>query len=549
MKISRSIQILLITLFILNTVDVFSQVPVGLKYDINGEPFNGYYDPLTYSPKNKLSINLKTGLFERGSYYDKSNNKIGGYIRFENDRIWFKQTLSDLKRIIMPEEINSFVLGVDSFFVITDFYFKRKLKSKPEFVQFLSRINEVTFVKHYHFSSAAGQQYGGRPAIIESVLARNKKDSVWDNFFKDKFEINVAKYLDVPEEITRKIDSGKLTESSISSIVKIAEYFKKYNAKDTIYFDAYWQEISAQKLAKYSAVITEKKGSHWTLNYFNKEVRIYTITYGSFSPNIKVGSFFSYYSNGEKRQEIIYVDNKPIEFKTYTKKGALQTQYKYEQTVDKITDITKVYHDYIFAGDSIGNNLLDSSKITHQVVSDESSEVTYHRSFFMDRIIGAYWDLNGKKIHQVTNPNFDLKIKPLIRKLNYFLSDVKFNGALAENAQGIVLVAVIVNEKGFVFKSTILNKLHPELDVIVNDFVKEYLSPGGDESHRFKPLRKDGVKESFEFVIPIAFGINKFYRAPIYYNHFFNMNMHMMHNMNHMNNIVLPPTPRFPVGF
>lgn len=542
-------RIVFVFLFLLIVSDVLAQIPVGHKFDINGIPFNGFYDRLSYSPKNKLSISLKSGDFEPGHYYDLKNNKVRGYIKYENDKIWYKKTRSELKTMIKPEDLKSLVLGADSFFVISNFYFKRRLKDKPEFVQFLTEINGVTFVQHYHFSSAAGQQYGGRAPIIKSVLARNENDSVWDNFFKEKFKLNVEKYLVIPEEITKNIESQKSKSSDMPAIIKAAEYLKKYKSKESIYFNKFLQETNVEEKDGYSAVIVDIKEGHWVLDYYKDGVKLYRVSYSSFSPNIKDGPMLCFYSNGTIRQEIQYVSNIPKQFKVYNNKGLLLNQYNHEELTDRVSDITRITNQYVHIGDSNGVNMKDTSKIVDQILFDEKMKTKYTRSFFVDRIFESRWVLNGKKIYQVTNPNFDLKIQPLVRKLNYYLSDLKFDRALSVNAEGIILVTVVANEKGYIIKSEILNKLHPELDKTISDFVEEYLSPSGDESHRFKPLRINGKKECVEFVIPFEFSVNRFYRNSVQFNYYHNMNWFMMHNIHNMNNLALPPTPKIPIGF
>jgi hypothetical protein len=112
----------------------YSQIPVGLKYDCNGYAFNGYYDPLTYSPDKKISIVHNSDSYEVGYYYDSVGNKINGLIKFENEKIFFKKGNAEFRDKIKPEQIKNFVIGVDSFFVISNFYYKNRKMTDPEFV-------------------------------------------------------------------------------------------------------------------------------------------------------------------------------------------------------------------------------------------------------------------------------------------------------------------------------------------------------------------------------------------------------------------------------
>ncbi|RLD59903.1 MAG: hypothetical protein DRJ05_05685, partial [Bacteroidetes bacterium] len=149
-------------IFLLIIGVAYPQVPVGLKFDINGKPFNGYFDPFTYAPEKELRIVHNSDSYEVGYYYDHGA-KIHGQIMFENKKIWFKKNKDDIKDKITPDEIKSFVIGVDSFFVIKNFQYNGKLKTKPEFVQYITEIYGDVFVKHYRFSSNIGMQYGSTP--------------------------------------------------------------------------------------------------------------------------------------------------------------------------------------------------------------------------------------------------------------------------------------------------------------------------------------------------------------------------------------------------
>jgi hypothetical protein len=127
----------------------FTQIPIGLKIDCSGYAFNGYFDPLTYSPENKITKVHNSDSYEIGYYFDNQGNKIEGLIKFENDQIFFKKFANEPLEKLRPDFIKNFVIGVDSFFAITNFYYKNKLKTKPEYVQYITEFNGLTFVKHY----------------------------------------------------------------------------------------------------------------------------------------------------------------------------------------------------------------------------------------------------------------------------------------------------------------------------------------------------------------------------------------------------------------
>lgn len=88
----------------------------------------------------------------------------------------------------------------------------------------------------------------------------------------------------------------------------------------------------------------------------------------------------------------------------------------------------------------------------------------------------------------------------------------------------------------------ILNKIHPQLDSMIHEFLL------GDESipnmtlNKFKPYKHNKKKQFCEFILPFEFSILRFYRKPTryYFNHF--------NHFNHFNTgpkFTPPPTPTF----
>ncbi|NBC82908.1 MAG: hypothetical protein GVY19_05950 [Bacteroidetes bacterium] len=94
-------------------------------------------------------------------------------------------------------------------------------------------------------------------------------------------------------------------------------------------------------------------------------------------------------------------------------------------------------------------------------------------------------------------------------------------------------------------KGTVLNKLHPELDTIVHDFISNRLLEGAEYRYRHKPYKVERDKKCCEVVIPFEFSIKRFYRKPVNYYHFHHFQHHMMHQ--HM--IHHAPPTRGPGGF
>lgn len=526
----------------------FSQIPIGQKYDINGTPLNGYIDPLVYAPDKKISYTHYSDSYEQGYYYDRMGKRNVGLIKYQNKKIFFKKDDFDYKLKITPEEIDHLVIGIDSFFVITDFYYKNRIKDKPEFVQYITEFNGYTFVKHYHFASELGKEYGMQAPILETYLVKANDSTVWDNFPNNRhFKKRALKYFQHIPYLKDKISSGAYKFKDILSIIKMAEYYEKYNNSETIYFDKYWQELRNVDKAKYSAKITNKTDSIWTFEYFdNEKNKLFEANYSSFYPNIKEGYFTSYHPNDSIRQIALYQKNKPKEVRTFNKQGDLKTHYQYIKRKNEYSEPATVII-YLTINDSLGNNIIrdeDKSTLESYNISDGHT----YTSIFKNAELSTYYRLMNKDtVFQIISSEYKLKIKSLHDKFNNYMANKNYDGALNVNAQGVTLVSLIVNSKGYTIDAKILNPTHPALDSLINDFLEtRFLGGLKHRFIRFKKFKNKKVNRYFELVIPIEFNINRFYRQPVnyfYYNHFDHFNMH---NSIHT---IPPPSFTMPSGF
>ncbi|MEN8137591.1 MAG: hypothetical protein ABFR62_04085 [Bacteroidota bacterium] len=523
---------------------VYSQVQVGLKFDINGVPFNGYFDPLSYSPKKNLTVIHRSDSYEVGYYYDSFEQKKEGLIKFENDKIYFKKYDLDSRDKIKPSEIESFVIGVDSFFVVSNFYYKNKIKTEPEFVKYITEFNDFTFAKHYHFTSGLGQAYAMRPPIIETFLVKEKGGTVWVNFQDNNiFKERALKYFGHIPYLEEKITSGSYTSKDMLSMIKIAEYYYKYQNSELICYDKYWQEINNSEKAQYTARITSYNDSIWTLDYYNDSIKLYTANYSSFYPNTKDGEFTSYFSDGKIRQIIRYKNNKAKEVRILDKKGGLKRHYGYQKRFNPNSSKVNFDIKYISVADSIGDNLIEKGNSnTSQIVVDDFDNYVYNREYYNKELVTSYRLSNGDKVFQLTDPAYNFKIKSLQKKLNIYMLDKKYNKALSVDAQGVILLSLVIDKKGYPVECKALNGIHPEIDKLVDGFVKEKLLPTSEYRHKFKAYKKDKTKQFLEVVIPIVFSTNRFYRTPVnYFNNFNNMHLQMQMQQQMMMNSYRPP--------
>ena len=518
-----------------------AQTPIGLNHDVNGMPLNGYFDPLTYAPDKKVSEVYNSDSYETGHYYDKSGKKVSGMIKFKDKKIWFKDGENEFSDKLKPEDVESFVIGGDSFFTVRKYYYGNVLKTTPVYVQFISAFSTYTVAKHYHFKVFVAQ---GQSPIVEEILIRSKGGDTWENFPDNKnFKEKAIKYFDHIPYLKDKIASGEYESKDGLSIIKMAEYSQKYEGDSPVLFDSYWQETRDAEKAKYLAKIIDKRDSIWAFEYYRDTTKLYTAHYSSFYPNIKNGEFTAYYPSGAIRQIVFYKNNKPKEVKIFYETGSLNTHYQYVENKDPVTSNTTNDIQYIAVNDSLGNNILKENGISTITYFDRFSDRTYTKVFDKREMISLYRLTGSDTIFQITDPRYDFKINQFQKRFNYYMADKKYDEALSVNAQGTFLISVVIDRKGYVVEGSVLNEIHPELDKLVARFLKNNILEGTGYRFRFKPYKSGKLKKNCEVIIPIAFEINRFYRPPVGYNHFINWNM-FNPTMHQPLNITPPSMPR-----
>ena len=531
-----------------------SQTPVGLHYDINGKAMNGFFDPLTYSPKNKLSKVHYSASYEVGHYYNANGKKIEGLIKFENKKIFFKEKGSYRRTKLTPDLVKNFVIGVDSFFVVSNYYLRGKLQTKPQFVQYITEFEGKKFAKHYHFNSTFALQLPDSKSIKETFMIKEKDKMLWDNFPDNrKFEEKALQYFGHLPYIKKQILSGKIKAESMISAIKYAEYEYKHKNSEPILYDQYWQETRNINNAIYHANITNIQDSIWTIDYYQDSVKLYTINYSSFYPNVKDGEFKAFYPDGIKRKCIRYKNNKIKQVKSYNTLGQLTDSYQYYKTKrDTFSPyVTTIKYDSIVDSNNNTIPLLDSCKTI--IRSDKYRDLEYIQVYKDKKLEASYRIHKGDTIYQITNPNFKFKTKTLQKNLEYFLSNKNYEEALSVNAQGIILASIIINKKGRMVDCKLLNSIHPQIDSMVREFLLgenatslniENFRANQRVFNKFKVYKYNKTKQFCEFVLPFDFSIVRFYRQPFNYNHFFN-HMNHFHQLNSGPKFTPPPPLRF----
>lgn len=514
-----------VTLFA-SAMVLYAQVPVGYKFDVNGIPFNGYYDAMIYAPEKQLQHTHLSDSYEIGYYYEKSGSKVNGLIKFEAKKIFFKQDKKELTDKIKPEEVSSFVIGIDSFFSISKYYYKNTLKTTPVYVQFIASFDDYVFAKHYKF------QVGPGTVISESFMVKVNDRDTWEDFPDNKtFKEKALKYFGHIPYLSEKIKSGKYESGDMLSIIKMAEYLSKYKKQEAIFYDHYWQETGNSKKADYNARIVAHEDSIWTFDYYAGETRLYQVKYSAFHPNMKNGELICYYPSGGIRQIVNYDNNKMKAVRTYTNSGTLDRSY---ERIEKKKDID---FKYLVVNDAAGNNVLKPSGKSAVNVRDELNGFTYTSVFNGSELVSVYRLTDSDTIFQIVDPDYDSNMKSMAGRFASFIENRSYEGALSVDAQGKILVSIVVDPDGYAVKYSFLNQVHPELDALVEEYVKKRLFKGGSQVYyKTGVYKKDKIARYYEVVIPFNFNAARFYRQPVDMS-----NLNQMHWMNHQMMMNRPP--------
>ena len=518
----------------------YPQIQVGSYFDLDSRPIEGPIYLPEYNPENELKILHHSIDFEQGHYYNHKGEKRVGKIKFKSKKFWFEDKITFAGKKLKPEDASSLVIGVDSFFVVKNFTVERQtsssLRQNPEFVQFVTHFGDLFFAKHYLFTNQG---------IVETYMVKRKGQSHWESFPKKKkaFKKIALKYFNtLPGHIIQRIDKVVLDQSKVMTLIKMAEYQYKYENNEKIFFDKNWHEINKPDEALYYAKVDSIQKYKWTLTYFQNDKKLCTAEYISFYPNKKSGDFTSYNEEGKPMKTTSYRNDKPKKTIAYFKNGQVHYVYNYELiNAGQGFQTTMVYTK---VNDLEGKNLLDEKGNGKEVYFDPISERTITSVFKANRIVASYrTDEQSIKIYQPVNPELNFKLDKLQGNITAHLQYEKFDQAVKDNAQGLIMIYFSIDPKGHVSEYKILNKLHPQLDKLVKGFLSAKFVNKATGSHRFKPYKVEKEKVNYEVVVPVRFQINRFYRAPsgyYFHDHFWMHNSNMFPPLN----VTVPSFPR-----
>lgn len=526
-----------------------AQNPVGYFYDVDNTPIDGFIDDIAYSPKTSLILTHNSVSFEYGSYYTLSGEKVDGMIKFENKKFWYKPDKASVKEKIRPVEVQSILVGIDSFFITQNFNVERPvsgaaLRTKPEPVQFIAKVGNYIFAKHYNFSSGMSQSYAGTASIIETYLVKKIEENKWTSFPKraDAFKKVATKYFSHIPYLLAQIEDEELDENDMMTLIKTSEYFDKFNNKEVIKLDRYWQETNKQEHTKFTAKIISVEDSVWTLDYYAGDTKLATAQYTSFYPYRKDGMFKWYFASGSERKSVLYKNDNPKAVKLYAENGQLLQHYK--RVKNEVEDKNQIV--YLAYNDNQGNSLLDDSGTGIATIEDQVFDRQIVKEIKNFKIQKSYIKKGSKIIHQLTDSKLKFKFRPLEKRFNLHSAEVDLEDAAEYNVQGVILIYLEIGTDGYASNFKVLNQLHPKLDMVAISFLNQTIGASASFRQKFKPIKINKEKIAYELVIPITFGINRFYRQQYtpYYDPFWMQHQNMMFQ-NNFQHISPPPMPSF----
>jgi len=500
----------------------------GYCFDINNNFIPGYCDK-DYDPKEQLFVKFTIGEeYTPGYYYNRTGDKTSGLLLYSQEYTSprFKQDKKSEAYDLLPKDCSGYVIGADSFGVITNFNVERMLggfqSNKREFAEVIEKVGNLVFYKHTRT---------GMNNIVYTYLVKADTAEKYISFSKAAF---VFKETCLPifgefESLKEQINKDKFSADDIPVMAKMLKYKWKFDHQERIYFTASWDEVDEANKSSYYAVIESLQDSIFHLKYYsNNDVPVYEGSYSSFYPEKKTGEFNWFYPDGKIRKTILYQNNSPQLTTIFYPNGSIQAEY--------YTDYVNTFYKQAYTLN--GEEIIDNSGNGTQLLYDSilNSELTLE--FSNHRLVSSYFtDKSGRKVYQKCEKNAEISNmkqfqKQLSKKVEYPMNSIR------NYDHGIVLVKCIVEPTGLVSDIQIIKGLNPECDSLISN----YLAIMSKEK-TWTPAMIAKQKVIQEIVIPVDFAISGFSRYRNNYNYFWMQNNMMMHDPMMQQNMMRPALP------
>ncbi|NJM94775.1 MAG: hypothetical protein HC842_09045, partial [Cytophagales bacterium] len=463
------------------------QSQVSFHFDIEEKLIDPYLEGY-YTPEQMLETSYVIGQrYSTGKYYDKQGKLHRGEILYNqtNTVFRFRKDEKDKPKIIDPEECSGYVIGYDSFAVVTDIEVQRKLfvdrLKNPEFVQVLASFGNMTFYEHMH----------GERSVVATRLLKLDESTQMISFSKkdNKFKEQALPVFSSIPYLNQKIESGEWDEKDILQMIKMLEYKYRLDRNEKLYFRLSWEETRDSASAKYIGQVMSLNDTIWTIKYSHKNGSpIYQGSYSRLYPHRKNGEFLWFDQAGKVRKRVSYQNDKIVgDVIIYHASGTIHMRYRWVGNKPFFAEVN----------DTNGKPLLNAVGFGTEVYKDQILNRDVTRTYGSRRITSAFYlDDKGNKIYQYAAAPVKAKSWSKLKK-DYKGYHIYPKNARASLSEGMVLAKVIVDPKGRNVSSTILKSAGDQLD---QDALAHLHSLSA--KRKWVPAKENSQKVYAEVVIP-----------------------------------------------
>ncbi len=477
---------------------------VGYFFDINGRMIDGYFD-FDYHPEDALVKNRAVGdVFTPGCYYDKQGVKHQGLIRFNLDKsdFRFKMGPDDEEIRISPGMCEGFVVGVDSFAIMSDFSgaggLGRVEYSSPQFVEVMDTVWGYAFYKHV---------FVGLNNVYTTYIFQNIKTGQSGSFIggNKKFIEAALPVFGSYEYLAELILNNRLEGVDLPGMVKMMKYKGVYDRDGKVRFNRFWMEVAEGQTSAYYAKIDSIIDSVYHMQYFLDDgTLMFQGWYSAFNLQKKLGLFKYYSADGHLRKTIEYYEGKPVETRLYDSTGQMILRTRHTGGWNMVKEVL----------DGQGNSLLDDNGDGTMTIHDPVNERDIVYEFTGHRFARVWFlDHAGRKVFQFCDDNATFKKVKMIQGM--VEKELVYPAAAIRNGeQGISLIKCVVEPSGAISDLELVRGINPVMDARVIHFLAT-----GQEEKLWKPAKNDGEKVPQELIIPVVYSVRGFSVFRSYYYH------------------------------
>jgi hypothetical protein len=491
-----------------------AQINVGPRIDVGGMFLGNVISPIFYNPKKAVECTNPLFKSGKGYYYNASNKKNEGILSIHNGKIvYFRENNnSDLQKLEL-DDIRSFVIEKDSFLI----HEEDKLISKKIILQAFMTIDGDEFA-HTPFKKSSTNWN----SLEIEFYVKNRNSTKYTAVRKKSggFIKDIAPLTKKYPFVYYKVVGRHWEYQSLYKILKYIEYIKKYKTKGRIFFDSNLVETNDQENALYYAYITKYKNGEFIMEFFDRSnIKKVKANFYEIFPNKLDGQVLNYYPNGKvaslhlfkkheaKKKNLMLIinkedleDHKLVLQQTYYPNGKHKTKAIVSTANDQKFKIVKF-------NDSEGNNLLDKSYTGEFTIFDSLWNTNYFFTIKNGYLKESYRVVNGIKVYQAITPK-SFRGYELQSELQEELRRLDDRNTFSTNKKGIVLVSLIVDDKGFVKSYYTLNKINKEYDdLIKNIIVDNCIDDSKGTRIKFPKYKVKRKAVYYEVLIPFKFNI------------------------------------------